>query len=285
MKIIKSEIDNSVNFVVPTNDGGFFEARYVRRSEDYFICYLSSHSGCSRGCQFCWLTATNQTMMKPARHSDFMDQMERVFNHYKTQPEANTVHFNWMVRGEPLDNSAVDYYLLNDLYTSSKYCGLDPKFKISTIMPRGLKSDLVKRFQPIAPDIYYSLYSMNPDFRAKWLPGAMDPNKALDILADYQDRTNKIIYIHGALIKDENDSLSDWVAIADEIESRDLAVQMNIVRFNPPEGSLYKEADEGQIDFIAKFMSTYTVRPVRIVPRVDPLTFGSCGMFISPEDY
>lgn len=80
-RVLRSSEDRSVNFVRDAGDGGLFEARFVARSDDYAIAYLSSHSGCRLACRFCHLTQTGQTGFMPASLWDLGGQLMRVLQH------------------------------------------------------------------------------------------------------------------------------------------------------------------------------------------------------------
>lgn len=283
MKTLISTEDNSVNFVTPCSEGGFFESRYVRRAEDYFICYLSSHSGCNKGCAMCHLTVTGQRMMTPASEADFLEQTGHVLRHYIKQSRAHYVNFNFMARGEPLDNPMIRgsaHELFNSLYDKAGISDsrLIPRFNISTIMPKTYRANLDKTFAGINPTIYYSLYSMNEKFRAKWLPGAMDPEIALDLLTEYQRSTKKIIKLHWAIIENENDSWDDVFNIVAAVKSRRLEVEFNCVRYNP-----YSEIDgreSPRFQIITDYLAIQLDCHAKIVSRVGQDVFASCGMFV-----
>jgi len=108
MKLISS-IDSSVNFVEEALTG-FLESRYVRKCDDYFICYLSSQSGCNRGCRFCHLTTTKHTKFEDALPVDFLTQASKVLKHYHNEKKpAKYMHYNFMARGEVLNNKYMLY--------------------------------------------------------------------------------------------------------------------------------------------------------------------------------
>ena len=291
LRVLKSATDESVNFVQPRGDG-FFESRYVRRADDYLVCYLSSHSGCNRGCRMCHLTATRQVMFEHATAEDYYAQAKLVLDHYAAVTAtgrllAANVNFAWMSRDEPLANE----HLIDDpdrvfrlLYKlACRHC-LRAKFNISTIMPRTVRR-LVDIFTFVTPTIYYSLYSVDSAFRAKWLPAAMPVEEALADLKRYQDFSKKIVKIHFALIEGENDSAGQIIDCIEAIQRHQLLVEVNLVRYNPPGPDAGKEASEDAYKQAeALFRAAFGSAHVQTVQRVGFDVKASCGMFVGGDD-
>ncbi|MNU19516.1 Dual-specificity RNA methyltransferase RlmN [compost metagenome] len=299
MKLVQtlhSQEDESVNFVFDNGQ----EARYVQR-DGYFIIYLSSQGGCDRACRFCHLTQTGQTDMTQATLDDQLTQAGVVLEHYARESEAgrvpkvSAVHYNWMARGEPLLNPVVrnEWGVLSQVLRvlANRQGLLDVRMNISTIMPEelGVGNDVEwwnKLLAPtdsynIQPTIFYSLYSMQPKFRRRWLPKAMSAPAALSNLGILQRRHQVEIVIHHALIQGENDSAVDAEAIGHALDDQWIRARFNLVRYNPYSPAQGVEPDEETIqkyfDTITKYMS---VGGSRIVPRVGFDVKASCGMFV-----
>lgn len=285
LKILNSQIDPSVNFV-EEQLVGFIESRFVRKCDEYFIAYLSSQTGCNRGCTFCHLTATGQTSFTDSSHNDFMAQAIQIFKHYRKQKKpAKYMHYNFMARGEALANKILlesgDELLLK-LGQVAKEEGLPAKFNISTIMPSTLKSSLVNTFNYINPTIYYSLYSTNLEWRKKWMPAAMDPDLAFVMLKEYQEFSKKIIKIHYPFIAGENDSIEDVNNVCSLISKHNLICEFNLVRYNPANLDQGVESSEEIIKRnISIFEKNFNFNgKVQIIPRVGFDVKASCGMFV-----
>lgn len=287
IRVLNSEIDPSVNFV-EEQLVGFLESRFVRKCDDYFIAYLSSQTGCNRGCTFCHLTATGQTSFVDSTPNDFMAQAIQIFKHYRydkirNDKPAKYMHYNFMARGEPLANKILlelGDELLVKLGQVAKEEGLPAKFNISTIMPSTLKKSLIDIFNYVNPTIYYSLYSTNPDWRKKWMPAAMDVNDALSLLKEYQDFSKKIVKIHHTFIAGENDSEDDVLSVCDAIENHNIACEFNLVRYNPASPDQGAESSEDVIQRNINILKTRLNRKVQIIPRVGFDVKASCGMFV-----
>lgn len=288
---LTSGLDRSVNHVARTPDGGAWEARFVQRVDDYFICYVSSHTGCNQSCRFCHLTATGQTTMGPADVSTYLAQVDRVMGTYRERREqglvaARKVHFNFMARGEPLANPlflADSQAVFDGMAERAAEFDLAPRYKVSSILPRDFTGDLAQVLADPNAEIYYSLYSMNPAFRKRWVPKAMPPEVALDLLADYQQRTGKRVVLHWAMIAGQNDSEKDVAEVIEAVVSRGLRAKYNQVRYNPHDdrhgveptlevlNARFAQIQEG-LGFSGELGS-------RQVPRVGMDVQASCGMF------
>ncbi|MBI6883169.1 radical SAM enzyme, Cfr family protein [Pseudomonas putida] len=287
---LKSSIDQSVNFISPADGPGFFESRHVRRDpkpggKEYVICYLSSQSGCRQACRMCHLTQSGQVDLVDAKLEDFLAQADTFFSYYDENSPAALVHFNFMARGEVLCNPLVlesSELLFRELMERADARSLESKFLVSTIFPRDMGNrSLLDIFPTVHPEIYYSIYSMNRDFRRRWLPKAHAAEHGLDLLKAWQDSTGKVPKIHFAFIKGENDSEADMRAIGDAINSRDLRVNLNIVRYNPHSERVGCESDEDVILRNTSMLADLIgADRVKIVPKVGFDVKASCGMFV-----
>lgn len=283
VQVLNSNIDRSVNFV-EEQLVGFLESRFVRKCDEYFIAYLSSQTGCNRGCTFCHLTATGQTSFVDSSHNDFMAQAIQIFKHYRADAiRAKYMHYNFMARGEPLANKILlesGDELLIKLGQIAKGEGLPAKFNISTIMPMTLKQSLVDTFHYVNPTIYYSLYSTSPEWRKKWMPAAMNVDDALAMLKEYQSFSKKMVKIHHTFIAGENDSVEEIHNVCDAIDKHELLCEFNLVRYNPASPDQGVESDPLVIDRNMKIMTDRFRGKVQIIPRVGFDVKASCGMFV-----
>lgn len=282
MEILKSELDESVNFVEKHLEG-FLESRYVRRCKDYFVCYLSSHNGCNKGCKFCHLTATKQTSFDSSEHYDFLNQAQAVWKHYVSENNpAKYVHFSFMARGEVLSNKEIlsnGDKILFDLGQLARESGLYSKFCVSTIMPKNVSS-LTDIFRIMTPTIYYSLYSMDDSWRKDWIPAALPVEISLDLLADYQRLTKKIIKIHFPLIHNENDSEENLNEMCQSLKKRNMQCEFNLVRYNPFSEEQGRESDEETINSRMNFLRERFPGSIKMINRVGFDVKASCGCFV-----
>lgn len=285
----QSDQDSSVNFIKQTEDRGYLEARFVQRDPSYFIVYLSSHTGCRHACRFCHLTATGQTMMRPTTSAEYIDQASRVLAHYssliKSRPRTEgVVHFNFMARGEALSNpyfTSGSQNIFDFLSALAETFNLQAKFLVSTIIPKDFNGSLARILADPRSTPYYSLYSVNHDFRRRWLPNAKSADAGLDLMAEYQSRTGREIVIHGAFIAGQNDSDDDVLAMIREIKGRGLRARFNLVRYNPYDVRSGEEPDDDKLQAIFDLIQREMPHDGnRIVPRVGFDVQASCGMFV-----
>lgn len=281
-----SQEDASVNWVTPAPDHGIFEARYVRRNPRTVVVYLSSQSGCAQACRFCHLTATGQTRHQQATVDELLRQARQVLAYYDAEaPPAEILHYNFMARGEPLDNPSIvnrGDELLRRLSEEGRRRGLFTRSLFSTILPASFRGHTLQEVFPVLhPEIYYSIYSMDPIFRRRWLPRALPPEESLALLQQWQYLTAKIPKLHYCFIEGENDDEAAVRRICEAVNDFRLRVNVNLIRYNPHSE---KQGREPAFDVIQRnariFAEELPLARVQVVTRIGYDVNASCGMFV-----
>lgn len=281
----RSALDASVNFIVKTNPG-MLEARFVQRKPESFIVYLSSQTGCTKACRMCHLTQTGQTDSRNTTIAEYFAQADVVLQWYDAHVQpAKVVHFNFMARGEAFANTTLLEHadeLLDGLVERATTRGLVPRVKISTIAPTEIADlDFTDIFKRHTPDLYYSIYSVDPAFRRRWLPKSLPVDAALGKLQRWQMVTRKLPKLHWAFIEGENDSLESVSALAQKVGEYDLRADINIVRYNPYSDRQGQEPSEEVIERNADYLRTALPGSrVKVIERVGFDVKASCGMFV-----
>lgn len=288
---LSSHNDASVNHTLPHTDGGVWETRWVQRCKNYGIVYVSSHTGCAFSCRFCHLTATKQTMMTPADIDMYAAQARQSLTTYAKRvqegmPAIDKLHINFMARGEPLDNPSLlhhssELFATLDGVAHDVQENLDTHYLVSSILPNTLDKPLAQVLTHPQSYLYYSLYSLNPAFRKRWVPKALPADVGLDMCQEYQKATGQRVTLHWAFIEGQNDSDEDIDAMLEAVCSRNLRAKFNLVRYNPHDSRHGVETNEEKLQALfAKIQQRLGDPESRIVPRVGFDVKASCGMFV-----
>lgn len=289
LKFMWSKIDHSINVVFP--DGR--EARYVRRKPEYYAIYVSSQLGCNKACRMCHLTQTGQTNNQDVDHDGIMEQIQILDKYVKKNIDkiggnAPLVHLNFMARGEPFSNKQITTRMAELLERISQYYkehGQEVRFNFSTIMPEETGTHYFKEWfqgtEAYNVHVYYSMYSLDPEFRKRWLPKAIDPYRALTNLRLAQLDHNVNVALHWALIKDENDGISTPLDLMKINEVIGLQYKFNLVRYNPYSKDQGDEAwEEVRASYFTYMEQIAPIKRSKIIGRVGMDVKASCGMFV-----
>lgn len=282
---LRSKIDASINFSRKDARGGMVETRFVRRVEERFIVYISSMLGCDKACRFCHLTQTAQLNATLLSEEEMLEQAKVVLAGSDFFG-AEAVHFNFMARGEAMSNPAVGRTLFKKLAALAATYGLRSRIKISTILPLDVwTSNPCDLWDEECPpvDMYYSLYSIDEQWRRRWIPKALHPGQAMEWLARFQAETGQRVILHWALIEGENDAVEQAAATAALANESGLRAEFNLVRYNPANGKSSESPEERIADYFEAISAALPGRSRRI-SKIGPDVRASCGTFLTDTE-
>jgi adenine C2-methylase RlmN of 23S rRNA A2503 and tRNA A37 len=139
--------------------------------------------------------------------------------------------------------------------------------------------ELYERFPVVQPDIYYSLYTADDEKRAQFMPQAADVLDGLQYLLRWQKYSKKIPKIHFSIVPGLNDEPRNIELLAWTIKRVPIRVDFNLIDFNPPGGEVVGQRPV-TLDFVQRELEReFPDSRVKIIPRISPDIYASCGMF------
>lgn len=234
LKIQQSQ-DRSEKFLISLKGDDCVEAVYMPEAKRATLC-VSTQVGCAMGCRFC---RTGTLGLK--RNLSATEIVDQVIVVKKTgRPVTNLV---FMGMGEPLANLKE---VLEALWRLTDLVAISPRrITVSTV---GLIKAL-KEFSSFAPSVNIAI-SLNATLdaqRTELMPiNKTNPlNTLLDTLRDYPLKRGRRITFEYVLLRGINDSLQDAKRLVKLL--RGIPSKVNLIPFNPFEGSGYQAPDEEQI--------------------------------------
>lgn len=287
---LASSTDQSVNHVMPLGPKESLECRYVSRPNKpgTVSLYLSTQTACSRGCKFCHLTTTGQTVSRNATLEELREQAQRVLKEAEGNPQLHTVNWNFMARGEPLDvlNGDILGMLRRETSWTASRTGrwVDCRFKVSTILPRQViregAGEVFERLGGMAVELYWSAYNPDPAWRMAWMPSAGYFGDCVEFLEEWQRVSACRVRMHGPWIAGENDAQPTVDGLAEA--ALRLRADWNTVRFNP-DGTTDQAESRGWLACHTRLADALDQGNLRakVIDRVGYDVQASCGMFVS----
>lgn len=217
--------------------------------EDKFTLCLSSQVGCKVGCSFC-LTAKGGFV----RNLNAGEMVYQVFAIKKDQniPSNKAVNIVYMGMGEPLDNLE---NVTKCIQILSELDGLSISRRRQTISTSGIAPKIKKLGAlDLGVQLAISLHAVDDELRTKLMPinKAYNIQNIIDEVVAFPIDSRKRVMFEYLMIDGINDSLEcakKLVALLNKIKAK-----VNLIYFNPHEGSLYKRPSKEKVEAFREYL-------------------------------
>lgn len=273
LNCVRSETsrDGSIKYLFRLKDGKTIESVLLPMKEEltdengkierharYTIC-VSSQVGCKMGCSFC-LTAKGG-FVRNLTPGEIVGQILWI-KRENNIPYERRVNIVYMGMGEPLDNltnvsKAVSILKDND--------GLAIGSRRQTISTSGLASQIKKLGElDLGVLLAISLHAVTDELREKLMPinKAYNIAAVMDAVREFPIDMRKRVMFEYLIMDNVNDKLSDAKALVKLLHG--IKAKVNLILFNPHEGSPYKRPS---IENVEKFRSYLQERGVTCTIR------------------
>ena len=235
---------------------------------------LSSQVGCAMGCTFC---ATGQMgIIRNLNAGEIVGQVVAMLNHHWHPPDR-PVNLVFMGMGEPLHNFD---HLMAAFSILSDRAGLAIPPRRITVSTSGLVSG-IDRLGTHArrPRLALSLNATTDQHRSRIMPvnRAWNLEALAQSLGRFPLQSGERITLEYVLLKGVTDSLEDGRRLA--AFARHFPAKVNLIPFNPHEGSGFEPPDEARIGALCRLLSEAGL-PVSVRRSRGQDVAGACGQLV-----
>ena len=265
--------DGSTKHVFQLADGKQVEGVHMPYEDRVTLC-LSSQVGCAMGCTFC---ATGQMgIIRNLSAAEIVGQVVAMLNHH-AHPLGHPVNLVFMGMGEPLHNFE---HLMAAFAILTDAEGLAIPPRRITVSTSGLVTG-IDRLGGYArrPRLALSLNGTTDERRSHTMPVNRVWNLAAlaHALERFPLQSGERITLEYVLLKGVTDGLEDarrLVAFA-----RRFPAKVNLIPFNPHEGSGFEPPDESRVSALCRLLAEAGL-PVSVRRSRGQDVSGACGQLV-----
>ena len=273
--IIQSETssDGSTKHAFQLADGRQVEGVHMPYEDRTTLC-LSSQVGCAMGCTFC---ATGQMgILRNLSSAEIVGQVVAMLSHHG-HPQGFPVNLVFMGMGEPLHN--LDHLMAAfGILTDPEGLAIPPR-RI-TVSTSGLATG-IERLGGFAqrPRLALSLNGTTDEHRSRIMPVNRVWNLAAlaEVLGRFPLQSGERITLEYVLLKGVTDSPEDGRRLA--AFARKFPAKVNLIPFNPHEGSGFEPPTEARIEALCRLLSDAGI-PVSVRRSRGQDVAGACGQLV-----
>ena len=269
----QSSADDSTKHVFELRDGRQVEGVYMPYQDRVTLC-LSSQIGCAMGCTFC---ATGQMgIIRNLSAAEIVGQVVVMLNHHG-HPQDRPVNLVFMGMGEPLHNFD---HLMAAFETLTDLEGLAIPPRRITVSTSGLVNG-IDRLGGFArrPRLALSLNGTTDAHRSRIMPvnRVWNLEALASALARFPLQSGERITLEYVLLKGVTDSPEDGRRLA--AFAQRFPAKVNLIPFNPHEGSGFEAPDEARIGALCLLLSKAGL-PVSVRRSRGQDVAGACGQLV-----
>ena len=265
--------DGSTKHVFDLRDGRQIEGVHMPYEDRVTLC-LSSQVGCAMGCTFC---ATGQMgIIRNLSAAEIVGQVVSMLEHH-AHPQDRPVNLVFMGMGEPLHNFA---HLMAAFETLTDAEGMAIPPRRITVSTSGLVSgiDLLGTFAR-RPRLALSLNGTTDEDRSRTMPvnRVWNLEALAQALGRFPLQSGERITIEYVLLKGVTDRQEDGRRLA--AFARRFPAKVNLIPFNPHEGSGFEPPEEARIGALCRLLSDAGL-PVSVRRSRGQDVAGACGQLV-----